>query len=79
MRHKANLLGDTVTHETMKEQVRLAIRDLDEASSWLEEEDIEARHTIVAIADLIINLAKSRLTLVGDALNRSGPNASLIG
>jgi hypothetical protein len=66
-------------HDTIKEQVRLAIRDLDEALHWLNEKNVDTRPSILRIADLAFGLATWRLTMVKNALDKYGPGAMLIG
>jgi hypothetical protein len=63
--------------EPMKEQVRRANRDLDEAAEWLNKQDVDHRPSILKIADLALGLAAWRLTMVNRALDKYGPDATL--
>jgi len=65
--------------ESLKEMVRLSIRDLDEATLWLRQPNVDARPVILAIVDLATNLATGRLDAVDNALRTYGPNAIVIG
>ena len=76
---EAERLLSTATHSTMRAQVRLASRDLDEALLWLNETDIDSRPSILKIVDLLLDLAAWRLTMVGSSLKAYGPSARLIG
>jgi len=63
----------------MKEQVRLAVRDLNEGVQWLQSENINESPFIMGIVDLIIQLASWRLMMVERALQSHGPDATTIG
>jgi hypothetical protein len=76
-RANAARLISLVSHESMKTQVRLAIRDLEEAVLWLHQKDLGAAGLIVI--DVILMLARARLTMVDAALTAHGPDAMLIG
>jgi len=75
----ADRLMGTATHNVMKEQVRLAVRDLNEGVQWLESENIKDSPFIMGIVDLIIQLASWRLMMVERALQSHGPDAATIG
>jgi len=63
--------------EPMKEQLRRAARDLEEASTWLEKRDVDHRPSILKITDLALDLARWRLNMVSEALEKYGPDATL--
>ena len=66
-------------HDTMKQQVRLAERDLTEAEMWLQHDNIDVRPYVLAIVDMLIRLASARLQAVNMGLQTYGPDAMLIG
>jgi len=76
---EADRLNRFARHPTMQQQVVYAMRDLEEATQWLAQENIAARPHILEIADIVIGMAESRLKMIADALNRYGPDAMLIG
>ena len=76
---EAERLLSTARHSTMRAQVRLASRDVDEALLWLNETDIDARPSILKIIDLLLDLASWRLTMVDSNLKTYGPGPKLIG
>jgi hypothetical protein len=75
----ADRLMATATHEVMKEQLRLAVRDLNEGERWLQSENINDSPFIMGIVDLTIQLASWRLMMVERALQSHGPGAATIG
>lgn len=75
----AGLLLDEATQQSIKEQVRLAMRDLDEAALWLEQPDVDKRPEIIDIIDLNLGTATRRLQIVDDALAKHGPDATFNG
>lgn len=78
-RPEAARLITTATHESLKEQVRLANRDLDEAVLWLQKPDIDRRPSILAIVDTILSLSSWRLRMVAKSIETYGPDAELVG
>jgi hypothetical protein len=74
----AALLLMRVNHDTLKELIRLASRELDEAISWLARTDVDSNPSILKIVDCIASLTTCRLTIVDDALKAYGPDAKLI-
>ena len=76
---EAALLLVRANNDMLKEQVRLATRDLGEAATWLNEPNVESQRAIMNLVDVILYLAGSRLALVETVLQTHGPNASLIG
>lgn len=76
---EAARLLSTARHETIKHQIRLASRDLDEAITWLDQIDVEASPLILKIVDILSDLATRRLTMVADVLTTRGRDATLIG
>jgi hypothetical protein len=76
---EAALLLFRTNHDAMKEQVRLASRDLGEVVTWLNEPNAESQRAIMNLVDVILYLATSRLALVETVLETHGPDASLIG
>ena len=76
--HAWRLLG-VVTQQPIKNQLALALRDLQEATAWLDHENAAGRPAILAIAQLAIALAERRVTMVNDAVNKFGPDVTLVG
>jgi hypothetical protein len=74
----AALLLMRVNHDTLKELIRLASRELDEAISWLDKKEADSNPSILKIVDCITSLTSCRLTIVDDALKAHGPDAKLI-
>ena len=74
----AALLLMRVNHDSLKELIRLASRELEEAISWLARTDIHSNPSILKIVDCITSLTTCRLTIVDDALKAFGPDAKLI-
>ena len=74
----AALLLMRVNHDTLKDLVRLASRELDEAINWLTKTDVDSNPSILKIVDCITSLTTCRLTIVDDALKAHGPDAKLI-
>ena len=66
----AAALGNRVSHEVLREQVKLAERDLAEAEAWLREPDLLRRPVLVALADAAVMLAGSRMTVVQEILEQ---------
>ena len=75
----ASRLMAAANHDTMKQQVRLAERDLTEAEMWLQHDNIDVRPYVLAIVDMLIRLASARLQAVNMGLQTYGPDAMLIG
>jgi hypothetical protein len=73
----AALLLMRVNHDTLKELIRLASRELDEAISWLDKKEADSNPSIQKIVDCITSLTTCRLTIVDDALKAHGPDAKL--
>jgi hypothetical protein len=77
-RQQAAQLMAVATHATVKAQVQLAQRDLDEADSWLAHATLSGHPAILGIVELILELAAWRLNLVQDALRVNGPHGTLV-
>jgi hypothetical protein len=77
-RSEADSLGEAVTHPSMKDLVRLASPDLDDALRWLRQPDLSDNPWMLGLVDQDIQLATWRLTLVRHALRTHGPNARII-
>jgi hypothetical protein len=67
-----------VNHDSLKELIRMASRELDEAIRWLAKADVDSNPSILKIVDCIASLTTCRLTIVDDALKTRGPDAKLI-
>jgi len=78
-RADAGRLLAIMTNPVMKEQVRLAMRDLEEAHAWSTQPNFENRPHLQTFVDLILSLATWRLKLVQRALSTYGHDAKLIG
>lgn len=70
---QAALLLAAAEEPPLRDQVRLAIRDLDEGLQWLENETGIARPFVLDIVDATLRLATSRLNMVKKALQTEGP------
>jgi len=66
-------------HESMKEQLRLAVRDLDEAEQWITWPGLEQRPELLEIADHILELAAWRISTVREALDLYGSEGPSLG
>jgi hypothetical protein len=66
-------------HETMKDQLQFALRDLEEAELWLSQPNIDSRPSIQQVVRLILELAGWRINIVKDALDKFGPDAMMMG
>jgi len=79
--HRAEAQGllASAQHESTKELLRVAMRDLDEAAEWLDHPVIEDRPDLLGIADHVLELAVWRLKTVREALELYGPGAVLFG
>jgi hypothetical protein len=78
-RREAARLEAIATPIKIKDWIRLAVQDLNEAEMWLDTPDIESRPYIVGIADFAIALAHHRLEMVDFVVRMSGRDATLIG
>lgn len=63
---------------SVKDQCRLAIRDLDEALSWLGFDNVDNRDPVLHIADRATWLAEARTRLVQRTLELHGSGARMI-
>jgi hypothetical protein len=75
MRADAATAMATATDATMQEQVGVAVHDLDEAASNITTATKATDDSALAIADLAIVLAATRLTKIDLSLERDGPDA----
>jgi hypothetical protein len=73
----AERLMAVATQEPIREQIRLAIKDLDQARLWLSKPNVD--EGLLKFIDLTIKLGSWRLTMVEDALKSRGPDATLSG
>jgi hypothetical protein len=71
----AEALMRHAVHETLEHQLLLAIRDLDEALEWLDQDNIDHRPFILRIVDMELELAMARLIAVQQALEMYGLDA----
>lgn len=65
---EAKRLVDRPLDPSMKELVRLAVRDFDEAITWLRQENVENRPYILKITDLAISFGRQRLEMVHEGI-----------
>ena len=65
------MLLSIATHPAAREQVQLALRDLDEAVTWLD------RDACIGQVDVLVDLAAWRLNTIRDALRNGGANTAL--
>ena len=75
---EAAYLLKTAQDESMKEQVRIAVRDVQAARKWHDEER-RGRDGGLAMIDALPSLADARLNLVTNELARFGPGAQFFG
>jgi hypothetical protein len=68
----ADRFFETVTQPTLKEQARIAQRDLKDALVWLTRMKLEARPCILHIVTVNVELASERLRMVEHALKTYG-------
>jgi hypothetical protein len=66
------MLLSIAAHHAAREQVQLALRDLDEAVSWLD------RDTSTGPVDLLVDLAAWRLNTIRDVLRDGEANPALL-
>jgi hypothetical protein len=71
----ADRLIETITQPTLKDQARMAQRDLKEAHLWLDRLEVESRPSILHIVTVSVELASERLRMVENALKTFGPSA----
>jgi hypothetical protein len=74
---QAALLLSEVRQEPLKQQVLLALRDLDEGRQWLRKENADAPPFSLELLDATVRLATARLNMVKKALQAHGPEATL--
>ena len=80
LRSQAAQVLRTAGREAMQAQVRSAIKDLDEASLWLDRlETSEEGPYLLRLIDLAIDFAGFRLVMVRRALDTQGPDAEVLG
>jgi hypothetical protein len=80
LRSQAAQLLRMAGHEAMQSQVLSAIRDLDEASLWLDRlETSEEGPYLLRLIDLAADFASFRLVMVRRALDTLGPDAEALG
>jgi|RhiMethySRZTD1v2_1073278.scaffolds.fasta_scaffold31437_7 hypothetical protein len=77
-RVEAHRLLAVFNHESMKDLVRRALQDLDEADIWLLETNLDARPPILEIVDFNIRISETRLAQLASWLSRYGPGADTI-
>lgn len=65
---EAKRLVDRQLDPSMKELVRLAVRDYDEATVWLRQENVENRPYILKIVDLAISFGQQRIEMVHEGI-----------
>ena len=78
LRAEATRLLVEAEHDSLKEQIRFAMRDLDEAELWLQKQPRLDRPALSSIVPLVIETAMWRLTMVREALAKDGPGSSLL-
>ena len=71
-RGQAEMLLASATHHATREQVQLALRDLDEAMTWLDS------NTCVGPVDVLVDLAAWRLNTIRDVLRDGEANTALL-
>jgi hypothetical protein len=76
-RPEAERLAAIVKHQSLKNMVQLAIRDLDESLQWLEQPGIDRRPSMLQVVDMTIELAEWRLSVVHEIVKERGADAEL--
>ena len=71
-RGQAEMLLAIATDHTAREQVQLALRDLDEAMTWLD------RDSCIGPVDLLVDLAAWRLNTIRVGLRDQGAGTELL-
>jgi hypothetical protein len=66
------MLLSIATHHAAREQVQLALRDLDEAVTWLD------RDACMGPIDVLVDLAAWRLNTIREALRDRGADSALL-
>jgi hypothetical protein len=69
-------LMSAANSDSMKRYIQLALRDLNDAISWLNHTDGDSATPVLAVADVAIRGATARLEFVAVALDRYGPDAT---
>lgn len=78
-RAQAELLLATANHESVKAQIRLGLRDLDEAFMWLKMHDSVSPEFVEGIVRGLLTVTGCRLDGIRTLLRTSGPDATLTG
>ena len=78
-RAEAQRLISRFNHEAMKDLVRRAFQDLDDAAIWLHTDYADVRPPILEIVDFHIRLGRNRLEQLDTWLRRYGPGADVLG
>ena len=78
LRTEAAQLLTTVTQQAPQQQLHLALRNLDEAETWISS-NVTDSPEINALIELLLELAASRLQIVGEAVRAYGSHATTLG
>ena len=78
-RAQADLLLSTANHESVKAQIRLGLRDLDEALLWLKRHDSVSPEFVEGMVRGLLTVSGCRLDGIRALLRTSGPGATLTG
>jgi hypothetical protein len=73
----AALLLMRVHHDEMRELVRMASRELEEALGWLATKDVDSNPSVLKVVDCLTSLTTCRLAVVDEVLKAHGPDAKL--
>ena len=77
LRAEAGQLLTTVTEQALQQQLHLALRNLDEAETWISSNNNSP--SIIVLIDLLLELAASRTRIVADTVRAYGPDVTTIG
>jgi len=78
-RDHATRLLETVSDSWGQGQVQLAIRDLNEAETWLGHPAVDSRPSIIEAVDAVLEFVRWRLASIDPTVEKYGPNFETTG
>ena len=79
LRTEAGLLLTSVSQEAARQLLQSAVRNLDEAETWVRSLDGPDCPPIIGLIDLLMELSATRIQIVAEAVGAYGPDAAPIG
>jgi hypothetical protein len=79
LRTEAGLLLTCASQEAARQLLQSAVRDLDEAETWVRSLEGPDCPPIIGLIDLLMELAATRVQVVAEAVRAYGPDAPRIG